>query len=236
MLAALALLAGCIGVSQTRRDSTRGAVAASGSRLASCPRGVRVAADGDLDDFEDGNTQLTKLGGRDGYWWSKKDSFGSTVTMTPEDGGAGGSEIAMHATGNTTSGSGDENWGAGIGVNLVSQGLRYDASKYVGIRFRAKAGPKATRAVRFKIGDVNTHKDAGVCTACWNHFGVDLTLTGDWRDYDVLFAEAQQEPGWGAPRPNAVTPSKLVSLDWTIGPGQIYDLWLDDLAFLECRP
>ena len=123
----LALLGGCIGVSQTRRDSTSTASGAAGA-VKSCPKGVRVADDGDMDDFEDGNTQLTKMAGRDGYWWTKKDNFGSTVTMLPDDGGAGGSEVAMHFTGITTSGSGDDNWGAGVGVNFVSQSLLYDAS------------------------------------------------------------------------------------------------------------
>jgi hypothetical protein len=231
----LALLGGCIGVSQTRRDSTSTASGAAGA-VKSCPKGVRVADDGDMDDFEDGNTQLTKMAGRDGYWWTKKDNFGSTVTMLPDDGGAGGSEVAMHFTGITTSGSGDDNWGAGVGVNFVSQSLLYDASKYAGIGFKAKTGAQSTRQVRFKIGDVNTHPDAKVCTSCWNHFGADLTLTGGWRQYDVLFADVQQEPGWGAPRPKSVTPGKLVAIDWTIGPGQTYDLWIDDLVLLECKP
>ena len=235
---ALTLVAGCIGVSQKRHDSPGMAAAAgaTASTLPRCPKGARVAVDGDMDDFEDGNTQLTKLGGRDGTWWSKKDTFGSTVSLLPDDGGAGGSEIAMHTTGVTTSGAGNENWGAGIGVNFVSQGLLYDASRFAGIAFKAKAGPKSTRQIRFKIGDANTHKDAGLCTSCWNHFGADLTLTGDWREYQVLFADVQQEPGWGVPRPSAVSPGKLVSLDWTIGPGQTYDLWIDDLVLLECKP
>src|ERR1035437_9425742 len=121
---------------KSKRHDSPGVAAVAGaaaSALQRCPKGVRVAADGDMDDFEDGNTQLTKLGGRDGYWWSKKDNFGSTVSLLPDDGGAGGSEVAMHTAGVTTSGAGGENWGAGIGVNLVSQGLLYDASKYAGI-------------------------------------------------------------------------------------------------------
>jgi hypothetical protein len=230
----LVLFTGCIGVAQTRRDS-----AGAGSAVAAvkrCPHGVRVANDGDMDDFEDGNNQLTKLAGRDGYWWVKKDDFGSTVSMMPDDGGAGGSEVAMHMMGITTSGQGDENWGAGVGVNFVTQGQLYDASKYAGIAFKAKAGPKASRQVRFKIGDANTHPDGKVCTKCWNHFGMDLTLTGEWREYPILFSEVQQEPGWGSPRPESVTPSKLIAIDWTIGPGQVYDLWIDDLVLLECKP
>jgi len=224
---------GCIGVSQTRRDSESQAASGKPKR---CPHGVRPAIDGDMDDFEDGDNQLTKLAGRDGHWWTEKDAFGSTVSMMPDDGGAGGSEMAMHAMGTTTSGHGGDNWGAGIGVNFVTQGAFYDASKYAGVSFRAKAGPKASRQIRFKIADVDTHPKGKVCTQCWNHFGMDLTLTGDWREYPILFSEVQQEPGWGAPRPDSVTPSKLIALDWTIGPDRSYDLWIDDLVLLECKP
>jgi len=27
-----------------------------------------------------------------------------------------------------------------------------------------------------------------------------------------------------------------VAIDWTIGPGQTYDLWVDDVVLLECKP
>jgi hypothetical protein len=200
-----------------------------------CPKGFQPAADGDLDDFEDSNTQLSKLGGRDGYWFPASDKAGSTLASATEDGGADGSEIAMHISGVTVS-TGADAWGAQIGAKFVSQGLFYDASKYVGIAFKAKAGPKSTRRVRFKIGDANTHPEAGVCKQCWNAFGTDLSLTGDWREYKVLFSDARQEEGWGDPRPTALTPSKLVSIDWSVGPGQTYDLWFDSLVFLECKP
>ena len=65
---------------------------------------------------------------------------------------------------------------------------------------------------------MNTHKKAGICKACWNHFGKDLTLTPEWKEYRVTFSGAAQEPGWGDPRPQAVTPSKLIALNWQVGP------------------
>lgn len=239
LMAALVLVpvlgGSCIGVSQKKTmigpDGREVPVPAA---LLRCPRGVRPAADGDIDDLEDANTQISKLGGRDGYWWTKKDPNGSTVEMQPDDGGASGSELALHASGVTVS-AGDA-WGAGFGANFVSQGLLYDASRYVGISLKMKTGPKSTRKVRFSIGDVNTHKDAGVCSSCWNHFGRDLMLAGDWKEYRILFTDMQQQPDWGSPRPAAISAGKLVSLDWAIGPGQTYDLWVDELVFLECNP
>ena len=237
---------GCIGVSRPRVKSSarsaEGASAVSPTVLARAgikicaPGATRPADDGDLDDFEDRNNQLTPLSGRDGYWWTKKDDKGSTAeprVLGPSPGGADGSARAMHVWGRTAAGDGA--WGAGIGVNFSTHGP-YDAERYAGISFKARVGTDdSTRHVRFKIGDVDTHQDGGICTECWNHFGKDLDLTTEWKEYKVLFASAKQEDGWGKPRPPAVLPGKLISIDWSIGTGQIYDLWLDDIMFLDCQ-
>jgi endoglucanase len=221
------VLPGCIGVSQAHRPGT--------ASIQKCLNGVRPAADGALDDFEDGNMQLTKLAKRDGYFWPMKDEDGSTVTAVLDDDGADGSDIAMHIFG-VTVGTGKVAWGAGLGVDLTGKSGSYDASKYVGVAFKAKAGPTSTRKLRFHMGDVNTRKEGGVCSRCFNHFGADLSLTGDWREYRILFADAQQEPGWGDPHPPSITPGKLRTLEWKIGPGQAFDVWIDDIVFLECKP
>lgn len=233
-LAVVAAGSGCIGVSQ-RRD-TPGVVGGRLADLEICRAGTRPAEDGTIDDFEDDNLQLTPEGGRDGSWWTKKDDQGSTVLpapFAPSDGGADGSEVALRGMGRTA--TGPDAWGAGFGFNFVSQGGLYDASRYAGISFRARSGPGGATTVRLKIGDVNTHQSAHVCKSCWNHFGVDVTLTPEWKSYKVMFTELRQEPYWGDPRPVAVTPSKLVSVDWSIAPGQTYDVWVDEIRFLACR-
>ena len=175
--------------------------------------------------------------GRDGYWWPKKDEAGSTIApepFAPSEGGADGSAMAMRGAGKTSSGA--KAWGAGFGVNFLSQkGALYDASQHAGVAFKARVDEKSTRHIRFKIGDANTHADAGICKTCWNHFGKDLTLTPTWKTYTVLFSETKQELFWGDPRPTTVTPSKLVAIDWSIGTGQDFDLWIDDLTFVDCR-
>jgi endoglucanase len=233
LLVAGAGVSGCIGVSA--KPAASAIVPGSAAGVQRC-RSLRAADDGSLDDLEDGNNQVTKSSGRDGYWWSAHDPKGSTIEMQVTEPGFGGSEMAMHITGTTVPGKAeDDAWGILLGMNFVTQGLFYDASKYAGVSFRAKVGPDSARSVRLKIADVNTHKEAGVCTTCWNHFGKDLTLTTEWKEYKVSFSSAQQEPGWGNPRPIAVTPSKLIALNWGIGPGQSYDLWLDDITFLECE-
>ena len=84
----------------------------------------------------------------------------------------------------------------------------YNASKYAGIAFKAKVGsPDSTRNVRLKIADVNTRKDAGICKTCWNHFGKDLAMTPEWKEYRVTFSGAAQAAGWGDPRPTRSRPA-----------------------------
>src|SRR6476659_5191428 len=235
LLLALALTYsdGCIGISA---KSASAVVPGSSSAVKRC-RALRPADDGALDDLEDNNNQITKTNGREGYWWAAHDPKGSTIDMQIAEPGFGGSELAIHITGKTVPGKAeDDAWGVLLGMNFVSESqLLYDASKYAGIAFKAKVGtPDSARAVRLKIADVSTHKDAGICKTCWNHFGKDLTLTPEWKEYRVTFSGAAQEAGWGDPRPQAVTPSKLVGINWGVGPANTSDLWIDDAPFLDC--
>jgi hypothetical protein len=231
--AALVMFAsGCIGVSAKKYGA--GGVGTAPIKLC---RNSKPALDGAIDDFEDGNTQLTRKNGRDGYWWAAKDPKGSTEEHQVDEPGADGSELAMRIFGKTVPGDpANDFWGAQLGANFLSQnGSLYDASKYAGIGFRAKVGrADSTRTFRFKIADVNTHKDGGICTACWNLWGKDITVTPEWKEYKVMFAGADQEPGWGNPRPPAMLPDKLIGMNFSIGPGSDYDLWVDDIVFLDC--
>jgi endoglucanase len=237
-LAVLVSLAssGCIGVSQSAGKAADKPVEFKAhASLKVCKNGVRIAKDGLLDDFEDGNTQLSQLEGRNGYWWKAHDPDGSTIgpdDSTPRPEGVDGS-LAFYVTGQTA--SADAAWGVNFGANFVNDKTLYDASKYAGITFKAKAGANSTKKVRFKIGDVNTHQDLGICTECWNHFGQDLTLTEDWKQYAILFSEVRQLPGWGDPRPGSVTPAELYSFDISIGKSTTFEVWLDDVALLECK-
>jgi Carbohydrate binding domain (family 11) len=234
---ALSVSAGCIGVSQ-KKIASGGIVGGTGEDVKVCHAGSKVADDGLIDDFEDGNNQLSAEGGRNGYWWPKVDTAGSTIEPTPfaPSGEAGdGSEGAMHVFGKTTTGDPTLAWGAGFGVNLVDPQGIYDASAYAGVTFKAKVAPGSTTSVRFNIGDINTHPIGEICKTCWNHFGKNMVLTNEWKEYKIMFSEAHQQPDWGTPRPLSLTPSKLVEIDWQVGPGNSYDIWVDDLALLDCK-
>jgi hypothetical protein len=231
------LSSGCIGVSQQKVDAS----APSEDALAACPGGLTPAADGNIDDFEDGNNQATQEAGRDGYWYTAKDSQGSTFTVPAEgfstsEGGADGSTTAVHIAGKTV-GGGDQAWGIELGMNfLASQGEFYDASKYKAFFFKGKLGSKtAEKKVRVSLADVNTHPSGQVCANCYNHFHNNVELTDDWKDYTLAFDDLKQRDGWGNPRPPGVTPEKLVNINYQIGGGKEFDMWIDDLKFLECK-
>jgi hypothetical protein len=238
--AALALAfgaTGCIGVSQPRPDKS----APSSDALAACPGGLVPAADGLIDDFEDGDNQASAEGGRDGYWYTAHDDQGSEYTIPAQgfstsEGGADGSSMAIHIKGKTA-GGGDQAWGIELGMNFINgNGEMYDASKYAAIGFKAKLGSKeADRHVRVSLADVNTHPAGGVCTACYNHFNSNIELTNDWKDYTLAFEDMRQRPYWGAPRPSRLTPAKLLNVNFQMGGGKEFDVWIDDLTFLECK-
>ena len=77
---------GCIGV------SAKSKVGPGGTPPIKRCRAFRVADDGALDDFEDGNTQILVQDGRDGYWHIIRDNSGGQLSMqeppVPESGGA----------------------------------------------------------------------------------------------------------------------------------------------------
>lgn len=233
-------LLGCAGgkpTSEAPTASAQPAAAKADGELRACMGSLEPAEDGLIDDFEDGNAQVASLAGRDGYWWLARDNQGSQFT-TPEgafavsDGGADSAK-AIHVVGKTVTGSNDA-WGVEFGTNfLLAKGGLYDASKYAGVSFRAKASGGPTH-VRVSLGDVNTHADAGVCTTCWNHFRKDFTLTDEWQTFTLRFTDLAQRDGWGDPRPKTLTPNELVAVSFAIDGGQAFDVWVDDVKFLAC--
>ena len=214
------------------------AVPAAAAPLKRCENGTRAADDGSIDDFEDGNNLSLEQAGRGGYWYTTADTAGSSIApqgdFKPSDGGAGGSKLAGRVSGKTA--PEQAAWGAVFGVGLRRDNQLYDASKYAGVSFWAKVGAKSGKTFRFKVSDVNTHPAGKVCSdGCWNHFGSELTLSTEWKEYTIAFSDLKQEEYWGNPRPPSVTANQLVSLDWTVPRGQEFDLWIDDVKLVDCK-
>ncbi len=232
MLPALSLLlmsAGC-----ASGDAAPGATSAATANLKSC------GPDGLIDDAEDGNNRGAVVAGRGGYWYTYGDKLGSTITpaaggtfaMSP--GGANGSKYAANMKGKIAGADQPPLYlSVGMGIGLAD-GATYDASKYKGITFWAKKGPGTSGKVRLKIPDVNTDPLGKVCTtACFNHFGADLTLTDAWTKYSFAWEDLHQLDGWGSPTPPAITTQKLFGIQFQVNePSAAYDVSVDDLEFL----
>jgi hypothetical protein len=214
------------------------AAPAAPAPLKRCANGTVAAADGLIEDFEDGNNQSVEQGGRGGYWFTAVDTAGSSIApqgeFKPSDGGANGSKLAGRVSGKTA--PEPAAWGAGFGASFLRDNQLYDASRYAGVSFWAKVGGKSDKTFRLKISDVNTHPAGKVCSdGCWNHFGSELTLSTEWKEYTIAFADLKQEEHWGNPRPPSLTSNQLVSLDWTVPRGQDFDLWIDDIKLVDCK-
>jgi endoglucanase len=211
--------------------------------LAQTREGAPCPASGLLDDGEDNNNQTTVQEGRGGYWYTYADSDGSTIDPPPgatggifafAPGGAHGSAYAARMKG-TIARAGVLY--AAMGVNFTDPRSAYDASKYGGMSFWAKRGAGTTPKVRFKMPDAATDPDGGICSACYNDFGIDLALTEDWKHYIVPFNALKQERGWGAPHPKGIDSSQIFALHFQVNDkGKDFDVWVDDLAFTGCTP
>lgn len=200
--------------------------------------GKACPPDAKIDDGEDSNNQVLVQDGRSGYIYTYADPEGTTIeppggapfTMTP--GGANGSQFALHMGGQLASANVVY---AAIGLNFTDPRGPYDASKYRGISFLAKKGPGSTSKVRIKMPDKNTDPDGGICGACANDFGMQLSFSEEWQKFIVPFSALRQESGWGNPRPRSVAPEAVFAVQFQVNDkGKAFDVWIDDLAFTGC--
>jgi hypothetical protein len=126
-------------------------------------------------------------------------------------------------------------WGAILSITL-SNYQAYDGSKYAGVSFYAKHGAKSTPTLRFNVPDGQTVQAGGICKQCWNHFGKDITLTPQWKQYTVSLAELTQGQGWGDPRPPTVDPARLWQLAWHVSEkGADFDIYVDQVRLMKCK-
>jgi endoglucanase len=219
-------------------------VASTGGCLTPPAAGAKGAAlkecgpTGQIDDFEDNNNQNMVVDNRGGYWYTFVDKAGSTVW--PEAGEAGGTFTPSEGGYNSKYGAMVKGkigtaaivFGA-LGMNFQDPKAMYDASKYEGITFFAKRGASSTGKVRLKVPDKNTDPEGGVCSECFNDFGVDLNLTDQWQRFVLLFHDMKQMEGWGAPRKAHIDPSTVFGLQWQVNvQGADYEIWVDNLGFI----
>jgi endoglucanase len=191
-----------------------------------------------LDDGEDGDGQVIKKDGRDGYWFTFADTEGTKIEPRgpfamgeggrPKGGGLSESKYSAQMKGKITDGG--ANPYAGVGFALSNPKTGFDLSHATGIQFWAKGPGK----VRFKMPDINTDPVGDRCTDCYNDFGVDIYLSDRWERYTIPFDALQQQPGWGDRAPH-VASGAIFAIQWQFTtPGAEFDLAFDDVALVGC--
>jgi hypothetical protein len=202
--------------------SSAGGVASAGSELS-------------IDDFEDGDSQVALIAGRNGSWFAAND--GSLQAQQAPDPFTpclpsllvpprGTSERALH-----TSGSGFNAWGALVGVNFLAMGMTampYDISAYQGLTFTAKIGKTgAAKQVRVAI---RNHDTLYGCMSCGDHFGAMATFGETFQTITVPFSSLKQQ-GWGKPLAPVFDTTRAYAVTFTWAGHQTFDAWIDDLSF-----
>ncbi|HEY6476660.1 MAG TPA: hypothetical protein VI456_08750 [Polyangia bacterium] len=204
-----------------------------------------------IDNMEAGGAALPMEAGRNGNWWAGGDLVSPSATIDPNgeaasevipNGGRCGSLHAKHVTG-----QGFTNWAvltATLADGLVDGGtysdLAYDAHIRTGLTFWARIGDTSGNQVRLSVSDKYTRPEGGICdpnattgsAACYDTAGVDLSPLGTtWTQYRIPFAGlGQRNFGMKEPQMGPDT-SAIYTIDFNLYPNEIFDFWLDDLAF-----
>lgn len=243
VLAACVIAAAC--ASDAGDESTDGGTDQPGEE-------VEIAAENMIDDLDDGDDAIIITEERAGDWYVFNDeTSGGEQTpsadgsFTPEAGGPEGSSYAAH-----TFGSGFTEWGAGIGFDVnngagdetadagakASVGTKgtFDASAFTGVAFMAK-GNVSLRAM-ISVLAVVAEEEGGTCVQgatdadlCDNSHGLSFNLTDSWQQYKLPFDQVTQEEGWG--QTVDFDPATIVSILFQTGPGEDFDVWVDEIGF-----
>jgi hypothetical protein len=188
-----------------------------------------------LDDLEDGDGTIARCAGRNGSWYTQNDDTAGVQTpapgrpFLPAPSGARGSRFAARTYGN----NGFSKGGAEMGFDLsfvAGRKSTYDASKYSGVTFWAKAATALKIYVNFP--DRNTDPLGGICTGtvCNDTFGKGITITTAWAEYTVLFKDLSTDAT--PPKFPAMDAAHLYSIEFHVAKLTAFDVWVDDVAFL----
>jgi hypothetical protein len=103
-----------------------------------------------------------------------------------------------------------------------------DISAFDGVTFWAKAATTGSKiALNFVVPETNAQPDGDCVTGCYLHPHKDLTLTTQWEQYSVTFAEAAGG--------SATVQSRLQLLAWLI-PDSNWDVSIDEIRLYKGTP
>ncbi|WP_437683568.1 hypothetical protein [Sorangium sp. So ce131] len=194
-----------------------------------------------IDDMEDGNIGILKSDDatpRQGSWFAYNDGSEGGAQAPSERAelvaammpARVDSERAVHTSGNELFTS----WGAGVGFELST--AYYDATGYRGITFWARAEGESSREMFVTFVDQQTDAGGGICGAmagqvpCYDHFHTSVALTSDWKHFKVPVGCLTQS-GYGLFE--AIAQDRISKIQFSFGPGQAFNFWIDDVAFYK---
>ena len=215
-----------------------------GGALAACPMPPAAGAIADvlIDDLEDKDNGVAKVGGRSGFWYTYLDTFGSMITPAPDKTGVaplkpgmtdchGGTACVLIS--GTTSAADEVAMkypyaGVGFDFSNAKKPCVDNGSAYTGIKFWARGDAQ----IRVKVNTSGTADAAGggTCAAeCSNGHGLDVVLSPTWAQVDLPFASLMQDPTWGTQV--AFDKAALLSLQIQFPSGVTFSAALDDFTF-----
>jgi len=191
-----------------------------------CSDAPPTGSSGLIDDFEDGDVRIVEADGRRGEWYAIGEPPPAAVVAQVVR-TAGNSVMHLTGTGFHTVGAVLANPGGAVAC-------AYDASRYTGIRLRARGNVPLRVAVQNP--DTIPASIGGRCSSgdnCFDRHGATLPLGPEWVEYSLPFCDLVPA-GWGGAKP-PVDPSALVTLDFStpFGSTTPFDLWIDDVALIE---
>lgn len=195
-----------------------------------------------IDDLDDHDNAIKKIGQRSGYWYTYND--GSAVQVPPPSSmfvPAGMGRVAGATSFSAkTSGPAFTVYGAGMGFdfnNTMMKSCVYNASAYTGIKFWAMAAAPVTIKAMVKIAATTAALTGGTCVAtvtaaCDNHYALTPApaLTTSWTEYTMPFAALSQDKTWGVQVPTFDKMS-VIGMQFQVDKGVAFDFSIDDLTF-----
>jgi hypothetical protein len=190
-----------------------------------------------IDDLNDGDRYILSTNRRVGSW--KVDNDGTPGGMMSPDPVSGftptntGDACRQYAA--YTKGYGFSSRGASMSFGL---GSPYSAHDYTGISFWARIDSGTKDVVRVNFPDKDTDPRSNLCktgvtgpTACYDHYGMRLTLSTAWTKHTIGFDELTQD-GSGM-QGKAFDSGSLYEIAFQIPENATFGLWIDDVAFIR---
>jgi hypothetical protein len=207
-------------------SSARGATSTAPVTGDPCAHPIRAAGtDPMIDDFEDGDSLVSRREGRYGAWMLFKDGdpAGGLPLLAPvrRVPPTARNRKALHATGGEL-----RDWGATLQLDF--RPACYDASAYGGIAFSAQGPGRLYVGVR-EVRVVPTQWGGTCAEHCYDAHQKKVDLGTTWHHYRVPWSELHQL-GYQSP---PLDPTRIHDLAFLVQPADTpFDLWIDDVSFL----